>query len=358
LLADRAWCYDELGYFDLADADLSAAIKVAPNIPLLYWRRGLFRFDQGDYKSSAEDLLRAIELDPKPDSGYREYGVAQFYLGNCGVASNYFSRFAEAAKTEALRCVSLASCYSMINDYPRALDYSEKAVSLDPNCAVCYFDRGLSKYYQGQLEGALADVSTAIRLSPSDPAFYGLRGILYLERGSYEGASEDFKRQIALSPEDEEGYLGQIAASVLSGKTDRAVAELQHASDGRIWRPQLWLWSRLLGLKTSEDYDEFVLQFSPQSWPHVLTRYYLGQLGAEEVLRYAAHPNLATGRKHLAEAHFYIGALLASKGDTEAANKEFSQTVNSDKLKWLVCILAQRQLETNWFATVRRASSH
>ncbi len=358
VLADRGMTYHELGYSDLADADLSAAIKVAPDGALFYWRRGFFRFQRGDYKSSAEDLSRAIKLDPEPAAGYREYGVAQYFLGDYDAATNSFSKFAESAKTEALHHVSLASCYSMVNDYPRAMEHCQRAVELDSKCALCYFNRAVFSFFEGHFESAYSDVSTAIELNPSDSDSFGVRGAIHLARGSYEAAYEDFKSQITLSPEAEDGYTGYsglVASRILSGRANEAVAELWRASGKRFWRPEFWVWCRLLGVETGKDWDEDLLQFSPRSWPHVLIRYCLGQVGTEEVLKCAAHPNPTIARHQLAEAHFYIAALLAQKGNSNGAKREFAEAVKADQIKWPVSVLAQKQLETNWFATLRKA---
>ena len=108
-----------------------------------------------------------------------------------------------------------------------------------------------------------------------------------------------------------------------------------------------------MGVNTGKGYDDYVLQFSAESWPHVLPRYYMNQLGTDDVLRCAAHPNPAIAGRRLAEARFYIGALVASKGDFDEATEEFEQAVKADKIRWVVSVLAQKQLETNWLATLK-----
>lgn len=360
VLFNRALTHYRLGFFDSAEADISEAIRVVPKDFALYWRRSGIHFERGDYDSSAQDLLQAIALKPEVVTPYRDYGLTQFFLGNHGVASNYFSKYAElGGKTESERKMLLGSCYFDAHDYPRAVQFSDAALTLDADCDVCYADRALAKYFQNDINGAFSDITQAIALAPTVGRRYQLRGILHLLRGSYDAACIDFNEQLALTPETEGGheggYIGLVGASILAGRPEEAVKALERASSRRLWRPQLWLWCRLLGVKTSKDYDEYVLQFSPQSWPHVLIRHYLGQASADEVLRRAAHPNPAVARQRLAEAHFYLGALLALKGDTEGAKKEFAESLKADQIKWPVCILAQRQLETNWFATLGRA---
>ena len=350
----RALAYYRLGFADLAEADLSEAIRVDAIDYGLYWRRGSIRVERGDYRLGAEDLVQVIKLNPSLATPYRQYGITQWFMGNHDAASNAFSKYAALDKeTESQRSALMGGCYGDVREYGRAIQYYDTAIIMNPNCADCYHDRGLIKYFQGEFEGALGDLTQAVALAPTAGDNREVRGGLYLIRGDYEAACEDFKTETNVSPSAEGGYVGMVCSCALLGRADEAVAQIRQASDKRIWQTQLWLWSHLLRSGTSRDYDEYVLQFSPHSWPHVLTRYYLGQVGVDDVLRRAAHPNPAIADRRLVEAHFYIGALLASRGDWDAATKEFAQAVKADQTQWLIRILAQKQLETNWLARLK-----
>jgi tetratricopeptide (TPR) repeat protein len=359
VLFNRALSYYRLGFFDLAESDLSTAIRIEPRDFALYWRRGAIRFECGSYRASTEDLLRAITINPSASNRYREYGLAQYFLGRIDVATNYFSKYAElGGKSESERSMLLGSCYLEAGDSVAAVGFYDRAIGLNPDCDVCYSDRALAKYLQNNVEGALGDITQAITFAPALGSRYQIRGILRLIQKRYETAHADFGRQIALTRENEGGieggYIGLVSASLLSGLPDRAVAEAQEALSKRIWRAEIWLWCNLLGVTTGREYDERMLAFAPSAWPHVLVRYYLGQVNAAEVLACADHPNPAIARRRLTEAHFYIGAALASKSNNEAAKREFAQCVKADQIKWPVVILAQEQLERDWFSVLRQ----
>ena len=61
-------------------------------------------------------------------------------------------------------------------------------------------NRGVVKYDQGDLQGALSDYNKALELNPGDAEAYNNRGVVKYERGDLEGATKDFDRAIELDP--------------------------------------------------------------------------------------------------------------------------------------------------------------
>jgi tetratricopeptide (TPR) repeat protein len=83
-------------------------------------------------------------------------------------------------------------------DYNGALADFDKSISLDPGFTLAYNYRGLIKDKLGDKEGAMADLNRAIEYVPDFADAYNNRGSLKRELQDYEGALADFTRAIQL----------------------------------------------------------------------------------------------------------------------------------------------------------------
>ncbi len=82
-----------------------------------------------------------------------------------------------------------------------ALDDLNTAVELDPKNAVARLNRG-GVYAELKLyDDAIKDLDAAIALQPSNGLFLYSRGLIYEERGDLDSAKNDFKAALRLSPD-------------------------------------------------------------------------------------------------------------------------------------------------------------
>jgi tetratricopeptide (TPR) repeat protein len=76
------------------------------------------------------------------------------------------------------------------------------AISIDPNYADAYYNRGNLKTQNNNNEEALEDFNNAIKLNPKDSASYNNRGVVKRKLNYNVGALSDFSIAIRLDPED------------------------------------------------------------------------------------------------------------------------------------------------------------
>ena len=95
--------------------------------------------------------------------------------------------------------------------YESAISDYNKAISLNPDFATAYGNRGDAKRALGQYNTAIADCNAAIRLIPDYPNAYATRGEAKVGLNRIEEAKSDFQRSLELAEKrGEEGFKTKI----------------------------------------------------------------------------------------------------------------------------------------------------
>ena len=152
--------------------------------------------DLGDYDKALEYCNQAIALDSvKANYLYEKANI----LDNAG-------RTQEAIKT--------------MSDY----------IANTPDEPAGYYQRGWFKDYSGDIEGALEDYTMAITLQPNVAYAYLNRGVLYRLKGENAKAESDFKQVVRLDSIPEEAECSFYAYYYL-GQKDKAIEILNTILD-------------------------------------------------------------------------------------------------------------------------------
>jgi tetratricopeptide (TPR) repeat protein len=94
------------------------------------------------------------------------------------------------------------------------------------NLAEDYNYQGIAKFELGDSQGAIVDFDRAIRIDPQDAIAYYNRGLAKFELGDNQGAIVDFDRVIAIDPQDAEAYSNRGAVKLALGNKQGAIADL------------------------------------------------------------------------------------------------------------------------------------
>ena len=90
--------------------------------------------------------------------------------------------------------------------YKKAIEYFNKAITINPNDADAYHNRGLAKYLLEDYAEAIEDYSEALKINPDFAAAYYNRGIVQIKLRNYHQAIEDFNKVIAINPDFADAY--------------------------------------------------------------------------------------------------------------------------------------------------------
>jgi tetratricopeptide (TPR) repeat protein len=99
---------------------------------------------------------------------------------------------------------------STYGNHRAAVQYFQKAISLDPNFSKAYFSQGVSFGQLGLYPKAVAQINMALKQEPQNGMYHYGRGRVYLLWGDKDKAMDDFKKAADLGDEDALKYLEYI----------------------------------------------------------------------------------------------------------------------------------------------------
>jgi tetratricopeptide (TPR) repeat protein len=248
--AGRGWAYHGKGDFDRAFADFDEAIRLDPKFPKTYNPRGLAYHSIGELDRAIVDFDEAVRLDPKYAEAYgnrglvyaskRDYARAiadydqALTLDPSLVDARQNRQLAQTAiATQAVQTADRADDarpdFDDTNRTLRAADNHSETISVNPQNAVEFRNRGLAYLRKGRFDPAIEDFSEAILLNPLYTSAYFSRGVAYKQKGEHDRAIADFNEVIRLDPNNAGAYNNRGWAYNGKGSYDRAIADLDVA---------------------------------------------------------------------------------------------------------------------------------
>lgn len=117
--------------------------------------------------------------------------------------------------------------YKNYHEYGKALECLNKAISLKPDFAMAYSERGYVYYELVRYEEAIADYTKSISLDPDYPGAYYNRAVLfYFALEDYESVILDLTKCIKRDPDYVNSYALRGLAYKKIGKLEEALEDL------------------------------------------------------------------------------------------------------------------------------------
>ena len=176
-LNDRGWSLIKIEQYDRAIADFDEAIRIKPEHINAWQNCGWAYWLKGDLDKALADLDQAVSLDPgqsrpaaRPCRGARRQG--RFRPSR----SPPMTRFSAIAPDEGRALNGRAWGYAQKGELDKALDDAERAVRLLKDEPNALHTRAWIYMNKGQLDTALADFDRALSLDPELAGAYADRG--------------------------------------------------------------------------------------------------------------------------------------------------------------------------------------
>jgi tetratricopeptide (TPR) repeat protein len=118
-----------------------------------------------------------------------------------------------------------ASARGFNGDTNGAIADLSRVIELDPKSEPAVYRRGALKLQKGDYDGAIGDLTRAIELSPSTADYYSDRGLAKLRKRDNDGAIADFTRAIDLDAKNAIAYRNRALAKNIKHEADGALAD-------------------------------------------------------------------------------------------------------------------------------------
>ena len=274
----RAQAQLALGEYESALEDCEESIRLKPDLPYAYTSRGRVRLVLDDIEGAKADFQIALELAKQQDNEdvkvYAERrlqklnedadkpeAAAEITETTQAIQQNPDSRLEDRARAEAYRLqnsgkiveaiekwqsiaivaegvdnnlaadawFSVAYLYQKDGEEKEALSAYDKVISLKPELAKAYNNRGVVKKVLGRFEDAIKDYDEAIHRNRFLYHAYYNRGNAKLTLKRYEPALEDFDEAIRQKQGYAEAYANRGRAKLDLGNIEEAMVDLQTA---------------------------------------------------------------------------------------------------------------------------------
>ena len=231
------------GLTHLAGICFSNASQLAPGDFGWQYLHGVALFDSGDFEAAQQCWKRALALKEDDPPVALRLGDVCLTLGHLDLSREYFEHALGLGSDKAVAYYGLARSAFLQQDYPTAIDYFQKALSLQPDSTAVHHQMGLIYRELGQVEKARTHFSQAGSRRPTfkDPLIEELgaflegarvhlvRGIEAQLRQQPKKAEEHFRKAVSLDPKNAHAQHNLGAVLGILGDHGKAIVHLKLA---------------------------------------------------------------------------------------------------------------------------------
>jgi tetratricopeptide (TPR) repeat protein len=189
----RSDAYRKQGDFEAAIADATEGIRLESSPGMAYRMRCLASMDKGDFKRAVADADEVVRLAPEEEGSYELQFTALKNAGDFQQLVDAMTRgieqLPESSKLYELR----GEAYARLQREDEAQRDRERAVEIDPDCAVRHVAIAYKKYEAKDYDAALSESEIAMVLDPTSVLARFLRGCAHGSKGNLKKAIADYE---------------------------------------------------------------------------------------------------------------------------------------------------------------------
>jgi tetratricopeptide (TPR) repeat protein len=235
-----------------AEKAYDQALKLAPDNLEFLTNRASVRIVMGHKEAAAEDIRRALAVDPQSEQAWRLHGHLQMEARNHREALTAFTKVDGLGKATADDLVSLGESRGETGDVEGALKTLARAEALDPKLVRMCLATARVLGRKGDVAQALTYLERALEVEPSNPVAWSSKGYGLMKQGRLPEAVAALETTVRLAPDISNGWINLGEAQLRSHNLGRAIQALEkaialapQALDARLFLAQSYLGARL-----------------------------------------------------------------------------------------------------------------
>ncbi len=194
-----------------AEADLAAALKLAPGSAEVLARQSVIALTRNDEAAARQLADQAVAAAPTSTAALLAQSYARQSAGDLPGAIASLETAARAEPGNALVQARLAELWLASGDVKRSERSARAAVAADPDLGLAHTVLGFVELARLNLAAAEADFGDAIRLESNVPLPRLGLGLAKIRGGDLEAGREDIETAVILAPNDSivRSYMGK-----------------------------------------------------------------------------------------------------------------------------------------------------
>ena len=207
---------------DEAIALLLAAAKADPLAGNYFVEVARIENNRANTEAAVRNWNLALQIEPDNAMALAQLSYHYFSAGQFIVSERLYGLAADYRPTDALAVGEHAEMLVLTEQYERALQRADQAVSLSPRTAKYRIVRARALTEIGRNEDALADFRVAQDVEPHNADIPYYRGATYDRMGRYDEAIADYRAVIARDPSGTNAIIAQSYIDIIEIKKQAA----------------------------------------------------------------------------------------------------------------------------------------
>jgi len=196
----------DAGDFDAAEREYNVALQLAlaqqntTQIADAYLGLSSAAWHRGQPQRGLELANEGLKFAPELASLQIAHGILLLQLGHMQEAKAELERASQLSPYDEVTLNALGAIAIAEKNYPAALDYFQRCVSIVPNYASGYNNLGRTYFEMGRASDAAPNFKRATELEPNNPMFHTNYGLALMRTGDVPTARAEFERAVAIDP--------------------------------------------------------------------------------------------------------------------------------------------------------------
>ena len=196
----------DAGDYDAAEREYNVALQLAleqknpTQVGDAYLGLASAAWRRGQPQRGLELANAGLKAAPELASLQIAHGILLLQLGRMPEAKAELERAAQLSPYDEVILNALGAIAIAEKNYPAALDYFQRCVSIVPNYSSGYNNLGRTYFEMGQPSDAVPNFKRATELEPGNPMFHTNYGVALLRTGDVPTARAEFERALAIDP--------------------------------------------------------------------------------------------------------------------------------------------------------------